>query len=637
MRKVIDLPLFCQRSWIVRINLLALAVLVLVLVLAGAIPSREGKAAPVARAAQVAACFEWRIVDTPNAEGTGNVLTAVSAASATDVWAVGYTSQSSGGSKTLIMHWDGSSWSTISSPNPNTGDNYLDGVVALSARDAWAVGDSGTAENPRTIILHWDGTSWTPARLPQLEESGNALYSISATSPTDIWAVGVAGSKNTYSGSLIMHYNGTDWQVVKSVQTGYQSASILYNVYARSANEVWAVGAYISEFGIRSLLLRFDGANWQIVNNNPDRSPRNMRERYEAWAVTLPPGSNQVLAVGDYTPFDPLNADVPTQALVERFDGQIWTRAQGMLRAGDENHLRGTVAFSGTDAWAVGFGETPERLYPLIGHWDGSQWSLAGNPTLEGGGALNGLAQLPGNGLISVGYKTNGSGPTTLVEVYKDYCAPTPFAPTPTGTAAATPVRVQPAETVQVPGNNSSIFPETGKSAGGIFLDYWEQNGGLSQQGYPISDLVGEVSPLDKKPYTVQYFERAVFEYHPENRAPYNILLSQLGTFRYKKKYPDGAPDQTQNTSSGSMHFSETGHRLGGRFLEYWDKNGGLSQQGYPISDEFQEKSDLDGKLYTVQYFERAVFELHPENQAPYDVLLSQLGTFRYKELYGKK
>jgi hypothetical protein len=46
------------------------------------------------------------------------------------------------------------------------------------------------------------------------------------------------------------------------------------------------------------------------------------------------------------------------------------------------------------------------------------------------------------------------------------------------------------------------------------------------------------------------------------------------------------------------------------------------------------EKSDLDGKTYKVQYFERAVFEHHPENPAPYDVLLSQLGTFRYKQKY---
>jgi hypothetical protein len=83
-----------------------------------------------------------------------------------------------------------------------------------------------------------------------------------------------------------------------------------------------------------------------------------------------------------------------------------------------------------------------------------------------------------------------------------------------------------------------------------------------------------------------------------------------------------------------SRTFPETGKTVAGRFLEYWNLNGGLAQQGYPLSDEFTEKSDLDGKTYKVQYFERAVFEYHPENAKPYDVLLSQLGTFRYKEKY---
>jgi manganese oxidase len=87
-------------------------------------------------------------------------------------------------------------------------------------------------------------------------------------------------------------------------------------------------------------------------------------------------------------------------------------------------------------------------------------------------------------------------------------------------------------------------------------------------------------------------------------------------------------PPQTSRT------FPETGKTVSGRFLEYWSANGGLPQQGFPISEEFMEKSDLDGKTYKVQYFERAVFEHHPENPAPYDVLLSQLGSFRYKQKY---
>jgi hypothetical protein len=80
--------------------------------------------------------------------------------------------------------------------------------------------------------------------------------------------------------------------------------------------------------------------------------------------------------------------------------------------------------------------------------------------------------------------------------------------------------------------------------------------------------------------------------------------------------------------------FSETGKKVCGRFLEYWQANGGLAQQGLPLTNEFQEVSELNGQKYTVQYFERAVFEKHPENKRPHDVLLSQLGAFQLKRKY---
>jgi uncharacterized protein (DUF885 family) len=201
--------------------------------------------------------------------------------------------------------------------------------------------------------------------------------------------------------------------------------------------------------------------------------------------------------------------------------------------------------------------------------------------------------------------------------------------PAPSFSATAAGPQAQP-----TPFIDGRTFPETGKTVTGRFLEYWTQNGGLAQQGYPISEEIQERSDLDGKTYTVQYFERAVFERHPENRPPYDVLLSQLGTFRYRDKYPNGAPGQ-KASAVNSRRFAETGKSVGGKFREYWERNGGLAQQGFPISEEFTEKSELDGKQYTVQYFERAVFEYHPENELPYDVLLSQLGTFRYRAKYG--
>ncbi len=73
-------------------------------------------------------------------------------------------------------------------------------------------------------------------------------------------------------------------------------------------------------------------------------------------------------------------------------------------------------------------------------------------------------------------------------------------------------------------------------------LSYWQTHGGLAQQGYPLTNAFPEVSDTDGKTYTVQYFERAVFEAHPENQPPNNVLLSLLGAFRLKAKYPGGDP-----------------------------------------------------------------------------------------------
>jgi hypothetical protein len=186
-----------------------------------------------------------------------------------------------------------------------------------------------------------------------------------------------------------------------------------------------------------------------------------------------------------------------------------------------------------------------------------------------------------------------------------------------------------PASTPSKAQGASRYFSETGQTVSGRFLDYWSTHGGLAQQGYPISGEVQEVSDTDGKTYTVQYFERAVFELHPENPAPNDVLLSLLGVFLYKQKYPNGAPGQLASIDN-AITFPQTGHSLGSKFRAYWESHGGLAQQGYPISDEFSEVSELDGMPYRVQYFERAVFEYHPEYAGtPYEVLLSQLGTFR--------
>ncbi|MFN8536262.1 MAG: hypothetical protein U0232_02140 [Thermomicrobiales bacterium] len=71
--------------------------------------------------------------------------------------------------------------------------------------------------------------------------------------------------------------------------------------------------------------------------------------------------------------------------------------------------------------------------------------------------------------------------------------------------------------------------------------------------------------------------------------------------------------------------FPETGYRISGTFMTYWESHGGLAINGYPISPERAEVLE-DGRVYTVQWFERVRLEYHPENPAPYELLLGQFG-----------
>jgi len=147
------------------------------------------------------------------------------------------------------------------------------------------------------------------------------------------------------------------------------------------------------------------------------------------------------------------------------------------------------------------------------------------------------------------------------------------------------------------------------------FAAYWAANGGLANFGYPLTEV------FDYNGQTVQYFERAIFELHPENAGtPYEVLLTRVGWDAYLLAH--GGALAGAGPLGGECHyFNETSHNLCGGFAAFWEQFGGLAVFGYPISEEMQE----DGM--TVQYFERARFEWHPGDwPVRYDVLLGRLG-----------
>jgi hypothetical protein len=160
---------------------------------------------------------KWTIVPTPNSfngRTRNNLLSAVSASSSTNVWAVGWY-QSGPGSldiSTLAEHWDGARWHVQPSPDGagSTGESQLFAVAALSRTSAWAVGADG---GPVPLIERWDGVNWTamPSQL-QSPLTLPALYSVAAVSPRSAWVFGVA----FYVPTLIEKWDGTSWQQVPS-------------------------------------------------------------------------------------------------------------------------------------------------------------------------------------------------------------------------------------------------------------------------------------------------------------------------------------------------------------------------------------------------------------------------------------
>ncbi len=230
----------------------------------------------------------WNIIPSPNFGSVSNELRSVTAISSSDVWAVGWYS-GFGKSQSLILHWNGSNWSQVVSPNPNaaTANNQFSGITAISANDIWAVGFTGNKGSFfQPLVAHWNGSSWTQGYAPNQFSwwIGSAFNSISAVSANDIWAVGYSDFNNgfgTTTNMLLQHWNGQQWTVACPAQFApgsYQSTfRPLYGVSAVSSSDVWAVG----ENGGTPMIFHWDGKAWLNVQ------PANFTTSYNTlWSVT---------------------------------------------------------------------------------------------------------------------------------------------------------------------------------------------------------------------------------------------------------------------------------------------------------------------------------------------------------------
>ncbi|HLH60644.1 MAG TPA: hypothetical protein VKV20_03095 [Ktedonobacteraceae bacterium] len=162
----------------------------------------------------------WQVVTSPNVTGY-NYLNAVAVVSASDIWAAGIynTNRKDGTSiaQTLIEHWDGSSWQIVPSPNAKNISNTLSSLAVVSASDIWAVGNlyNPSKGKGHPLSLHWNGTQWQMVKTPN-PSAGGSFYGVAAVSTNNVWAVGTDPVTKT----LIENWNGTRWKVVSSPNAG---------------------------------------------------------------------------------------------------------------------------------------------------------------------------------------------------------------------------------------------------------------------------------------------------------------------------------------------------------------------------------------------------------------------------------
>ena len=298
----------------------------------------------------------WRTVPSPDAPFGGSFLNAVVAVSASDAWAVGLSRSPGGPARTLVLHWDGRRWAITPSPNAGPGDNSLVSVAAASAQDVWAVGYRDAKGVYRALVEHWDGYRWTVVRLPPLPRlggPGNGLNAVGASASGVVWAVGGSARARGPSQPLVLRADGRGWS---SVLASVSLHGATLNGVAAWGSGAWVVGAMRSGGGERAFSLQAYGRRWRVVPI--DLAASLSADLNAVWAAA----PDEVWAVG--SSFD----GRWYRPLVERAVGERWSRVPTPGIPGYDSHLMAVAGFAGGEWWAVGStsrGVGPQRVLIL--------------------------------------------------------------------------------------------------------------------------------------------------------------------------------------------------------------------------------------------------------------------------------
>ena len=194
------------------------------------------------------------------AAGRGSVLFGVSCAGVSECWAVGANRDGpGGGQQPLIEGYGASGWSVVTNRVP--GNAALYGVACPAHDDCWAVGATGPSSAQTGLVLHDDGTGWSTAASPA-SPGPSSLDAVACAAVDNCWAVGSAGAQHT----LVERFDGTSWSVVTSPDTG-AGAATLSGVTCTAASDCWAVGGDTAGATSAPLIEHDTGSGWTIVHS----------------------------------------------------------------------------------------------------------------------------------------------------------------------------------------------------------------------------------------------------------------------------------------------------------------------------------------------------------------------------------
>ena len=180
----------------------------------------------------------------------------VTGTSATDVWIAGYAKAPQSTTGTLVEHFDGATWSIVPTPIPNGG---LWGISAASGSDVWAVGSDSSDFSDSPVALHWNGAAWSvdPVRLKGCRGS-DPLWDVDATGRRPL-AVGACVNSHGDEQAMIISRRAHGWHLDKI--TGIDPTTFDLKSVDWTGTTAWAGGSTTSG----AVVLRLRHGTWKPV------------------------------------------------------------------------------------------------------------------------------------------------------------------------------------------------------------------------------------------------------------------------------------------------------------------------------------------------------------------------------------